>query len=195
MRKLVFIADDDSGQRVTKIATVDDHRRKLVLIQPYESSLYESGLRAPGVPGYVYVFAHASAESIQRITKAKVLADLIRRTNFWNNKPVLIDACNAGAFGEWHRQQAGERVGNLRHGAHHADLELPEGRLRRRSRGLQLAARNSGEVVHSGLLAAGHLADLGAGWGDDRRGPDLAPRHGKARECTGSSGDSAERQG
>ena len=97
MRKLVFIADDDSGQRVTKIATVDVHRRKLVLIQPYESSLYESGLRAPGVPGYVYVFAHASAESIQRITKAKVLADLIRRTNFWNNKPVLIDACNAGA--------------------------------------------------------------------------------------------------
>ncbi len=82
---------------MAKIATVDDHRQELILIQPYESSLYESGLRAPGVPGWVYVFAHASAESIQRVTKVTVLANLIRRTNFWNNKPVLIDACNAGA--------------------------------------------------------------------------------------------------
>ena len=97
LRKLVFMANDDAGQGVKKIATVDDHRRKLILIQPYESSLYESGLRAPEVPGYVCIFAHASAESIQRVKDQKVLADLIRRTNFWNKKPVLIDACNAGA--------------------------------------------------------------------------------------------------
>ena len=74
MRKLVFMASDDRGQGVAKIATVDDHRQELILIQPYESSLYESGLRAPGVPGWVYVFAHASAEPIQRVTKVTVLA-------------------------------------------------------------------------------------------------------------------------
>lgn len=97
MRKLMFIANDESGQAVKKIATVDDHRQKLILIQPYESSLYESGLREPGVPGYLYIFAHASANAIQRVRDANVLADLIKRTNFWNKKPVLVDACNAGA--------------------------------------------------------------------------------------------------
>lgn len=97
MRKLAFVSRDDSNGWVKKIATVDDLRQKLILIQPRETSLYESGLREPGVPGYLYIFAHASPNAIQRVSDATELARLIRRTNFWNGKPVLIDACNAGA--------------------------------------------------------------------------------------------------
>jgi hypothetical protein len=97
MRKLIFTARDDANGLVNKIATVDEHRRKIILIQPRETSLYESGLREPGVPGYVYIFAHASPNALQRVSDEKELARLIRLTNFWNGKPLLVDACNAGA--------------------------------------------------------------------------------------------------
>lgn len=98
-RKLVFTSVDKAGQRVRRIATIDGLCRKIILIQPYEKSLYESGIREKGVPGYLYLFAHASARSIQGISIAEIgeLASLIARSHIWNKEPVLIDACNAGA--------------------------------------------------------------------------------------------------
>ncbi|WP_210599590.1 hypothetical protein, partial [Staphylococcus aureus] len=88
---------DNSQQLVEKIATVDAVRKKIILIQPGEKSLYVSGLREPGVPGYLYLFAHANAYSLQGVTKVFELADVIRRSGIWSRQPVLIDACNAGA--------------------------------------------------------------------------------------------------
>jgi len=95
--KLVFTGLDNSQQLVEKIATVDAVRKKIILIQPGEKSLYVSGLREPGVPGYLYLFAHANAYSLQGVTKVFELADVIRRSGIWSRQPVLIDACNAGA--------------------------------------------------------------------------------------------------
>jgi hypothetical protein len=98
-RKLVFKSVDKTGQKVRRIATIDGHCRKIILIQPYEASLYESGIREKGVPGYLYIFAHAAARSIQGISIAEIgeLTGLIVRSHIWNGEPVLIDACNAGA--------------------------------------------------------------------------------------------------
>ncbi|MEZ4179878.1 hypothetical protein QUR65_24275, partial [Salmonella enterica] len=74
--KLVFTGLDNSQQLVEKIATVDAVRKKIILIQPGEKSLYVSGLREPGVPGYLYLFAHANAYSLQGVTKVFELADV-----------------------------------------------------------------------------------------------------------------------
>ena len=99
LRKLVFRALDKSNQEVKKIATIDPHRRKIILIQPSETSLYESALREKGISGYLYIVAHASPTSIQGISISAIsrLAALIGRSHIWNGEPILIDACNAGA--------------------------------------------------------------------------------------------------
>lgn len=98
-RKLVFRSVDKTGQPVRRLATIEALCRKIILIQPYETSLYESGIREKGVPGYLNIFAHATARSIQGISMAEIdeLKRLIVRSHIWSGEPVLIDACNAGA--------------------------------------------------------------------------------------------------
>ncbi|GKS83761.1 hypothetical protein AVMA1855_06435 [Acidovorax sp. SUPP1855] len=97
MIKQVFEGLDASQKRVRKIATIDPIRKKIILIQPGDKVLYQSGLREKGVAGYVYVFAHATAKSIQGMIHGMEVADTIRRSGLWHGEPVLIDACNAGA--------------------------------------------------------------------------------------------------
>jgi len=97
MIKQVFEGLDASQKMVRKIATIDPIRKKIILIQPGEKVLYQSGLREKGVPGYLYVFAHATATTLQGMNRAERVAALIRSSGVWNTKPVLIDACNAGA--------------------------------------------------------------------------------------------------
>lgn len=70
MIKQVFEGLDASQKRVRKIATIDPIRKKIILIQPGDKVLYQSGLREKGVAGYVYVFAHATAKSIQGMIHA-----------------------------------------------------------------------------------------------------------------------------
>ncbi|AVS73439.1 hypothetical protein [Paracidovorax cattleyae] len=95
--KLVFQSLDASKTIVKKIATVDRVRRKIILIQPSDKALYLSGLRERGVPGYVYIFAHARSNSLQGVTRQGIIVDLIHRSGIWHGQPIMIDACNAGA--------------------------------------------------------------------------------------------------
>ncbi len=95
--KLVFKGLDNSQKLVEKIATVDPVRKKIILIQPGEKALYVSGLREQGVPGYLYLFAHANAHRLQGITNIGELTRVIRDSGIWHREPILIDACNAGA--------------------------------------------------------------------------------------------------
>lgn len=98
LKKIVFEGLDDKKKMVKKIATIDDLKKKIILIQPSEKSLYLSGLREKGVPEYLYIFAHAGPDRIQGVTKGMSLADLIRKSGIWKGEPVLVDACNAGAM-------------------------------------------------------------------------------------------------
>ncbi|SFD69908.1 hypothetical protein [Paracidovorax konjaci] len=95
--KLVFKGLDNSQKLVQKIATIDPVRKKIILIQPREKALYVSGLRERGVPGYLYLFAHASATSLQGATHIGEIVSVIHRSGIWRRQPILIDACNAGA--------------------------------------------------------------------------------------------------
>ncbi|MDA8456762.1 hypothetical protein M4R22_18535 [Acidovorax sp. GBBC 3334] len=96
--KLVFEGLDNSLTLVKKIATVDPVRKKIILIQPREKALYVSGLRERGVPGYIYLFAHASTNSLQGVTRIGEITRVIRDSGIWQRQPILIDACNAGAL-------------------------------------------------------------------------------------------------
>ncbi|SFD34629.1 hypothetical protein [Paracidovorax konjaci] len=95
--KLVFEGLNNAQKLVQKIATVDPVRKKIILIQPGEKTLYVSGLRERGVPGYLYLFAHASAISLQGVRNIGTITDVIHRSGLWQRQPILIDACNAGA--------------------------------------------------------------------------------------------------
>ena len=59
--------------------------------------MYASGIGEAGVPGYIYLMAHASESSIQGIVHGALVADVVRASGIWNGQPILIDACNAGA--------------------------------------------------------------------------------------------------
>ncbi|MDA8523012.1 hypothetical protein [Acidovorax sp. NCPPB 4044] len=95
--KLVFEGLDDAKKLVQKIATIDPVRKKIILIQPRDKALYLSGLRERGVPGYLYLFAHANAQRLQGMTNIGEIVRVIRLSGIWQRQPVLIDACNAGA--------------------------------------------------------------------------------------------------
>jgi len=95
--KLVFEGLNNSQKLVKKIATVDPVRKKIILIQPGEKALYASGLREQGVNGYLYVFAHANAYSLQGVTRIPEIMRVIHLSGIWQGQPILIDACNAGA--------------------------------------------------------------------------------------------------
>lgn len=95
--KLVFKGLDNSQKLVQKIATVDPMRKKIILMQPREKALYASGLREQGINGYLYLFAHASAISLQGATDILEITGVIHKSGIWHGQPILIDACNAGA--------------------------------------------------------------------------------------------------
>ncbi|MDA8444565.1 hypothetical protein [Paracidovorax valerianellae] len=95
--KLVFEGLDNSQKLVKKIATIDPVRKKIILMQPREKALYASGLREQGVNGYLYLFAHASATSLQGVTNIREIVRVISLSGLWHGEPILIDACNAGA--------------------------------------------------------------------------------------------------
>ncbi|GKS93643.1 hypothetical protein [Acidovorax sp. SUPP2825] len=95
--KLVFKGFDNSQKLVEKIATIDPVRKKIILMQPREKALYASGLREQGVNGYLYLFAHASAISLQGVTNIGEIVRVINLSGLWHREPILIDACNAGA--------------------------------------------------------------------------------------------------
>jgi hypothetical protein len=97
LRKMVFQGLNNTGAMVKKIATIDILKAKIILIQPGEESLYASGIREDGISGYIYLFAHASPNSIQGMNNGGLIADVIRASGIWNGEPILIDACNAGA--------------------------------------------------------------------------------------------------
>ncbi len=96
LKKMVFQGLDATKKMVAKIATIDPSKKKLILIQPSEKSLYLAGLREKGVPGYLYIFAHAGPDRIQGITQGAAVAQIVRESGIWNGEPVLVDACNAG---------------------------------------------------------------------------------------------------
>jgi len=96
--KLVFKGLDKSQKLVEKIATVDPVRKKIILIQPREKALYVSGLREPGVPGYLYLFAHANATRLQGVLDIGEIVKLFHFSGIWHKQPILLDACNAGAM-------------------------------------------------------------------------------------------------
>ena len=96
LKKIVFKGLDVTKSIVTKIATIDSSKKKIILIQPSEKSLYRSGLNEKGVSGYLYIFAHATPDRIQGITEGSIVAQLVRASGIWNGEPILIDACNAG---------------------------------------------------------------------------------------------------
>lgn len=95
--KLVFEGLDGSQKMIKKIATIDPLRKKIILIQPGDKSLYLSGLREAGIPGYIYLFAHARSDRLQGVIHMTQITDVIRRSGFWHGQPILVDACNAGA--------------------------------------------------------------------------------------------------
>ncbi|GKT22397.1 hypothetical protein [Acidovorax sp. SUPP3334] len=94
--KRVFKGLNNSQKLVEKIATIDPMRKKIILIQPGEKALYASGLRERGVDGYLYLFAHGTAISLQGAKIAEITG-VIRQSGIWHGQPILIDACNAGA--------------------------------------------------------------------------------------------------
>ncbi len=96
--KLVFNGLDGSRNRVRKIATLDPVRKKIILIQPGDKALYLSGLREAGIPGYLYLFAHARPDRIQGAVDIHQIVNVVRRSGFWHGQPILVDACNAGAL-------------------------------------------------------------------------------------------------
>lgn len=96
--KLVFNGLDGSQNMVRKIATLDPVRKKIILIQPGDKALYLSGLREAGIPGYLYLFAHARPDRIQGAVNIQQIANVVRRSGFWHGQPILVDACNAGAL-------------------------------------------------------------------------------------------------
>ena len=98
LKKMTFQGLDVTKKMVTKIATIDRLKKKIILIQPSETSLYKSGLKERGVSGYLYIFAHAAPDKIQGITEGAIVAKLIRDSGIWNGEPVLVDACNAGGM-------------------------------------------------------------------------------------------------
>lgn len=100
LSKQVFEGLDADNKIVRKIATVDRRLRKIILIQPSEKSLYQSGLREKGVTGYLYLYAHASALRIQGMASGVEVAAVIRKSGIWHGEPVLVDACNAGALAD-----------------------------------------------------------------------------------------------
>ncbi|BFO53595.1 hypothetical protein [Acidovorax sacchari] len=95
--KLVFKGLDNAQKIVSKIATIDPVRKKIILIQPGEKALYASGLRERGVPGYLYLFAHANATRLQGVIDIGEIVKLFHLSGIWHRQPILIDACNAGA--------------------------------------------------------------------------------------------------
>lgn len=95
--KQTFRGRDAHFNTVTKVATIDKSRNKIILIQPAEESLYLSGLRERGVGGYLYLFAHASLASIQGMDNATEIGKVITNSGIWKGEPIIIDACRAGA--------------------------------------------------------------------------------------------------
>lgn len=98
LRTAFFEGFDAQRNLVRKVATIDDLRKKIILMQPYDRALYLSSLQEKGVPGYLYLFAHAGPSSVQGLTSGIALADVIRRCKIWKGEPLMIDACNAGAI-------------------------------------------------------------------------------------------------
>ena len=98
LKKITFQALNSAGKRITKIATIDTLKKKIILIQPSEEQLYLSGIREKGVSGYIYLYAHATSNSIQGMPFGTDIADVIQRSGVWNGEPILIDACNAGSL-------------------------------------------------------------------------------------------------
>lgn len=96
MRKQVFEAFDVTGKTVKKLATIDPVRKKIILMQPKEESLYKSGLKEKGVSGYLYLYAHANKNSIQGMKQGYQIGKVIRESGIWHGEPILIDACSAG---------------------------------------------------------------------------------------------------
>lgn len=92
--KLVFNGLDGSRNRVRKIATLDPVRKKIILIQPGDKALYLSGLREAGIPGYLYLFAHARPDRIQGAVDIHQIVNVVRRSGFWHGQPAV----GQGAF-------------------------------------------------------------------------------------------------
>lgn len=96
LKKIVFEGLDRTQKLVKKIATIDDLKKKIILIQPYEEELYLSGLRESGVAGYLYLCAHAAPDRIQGMLSGAQVAKVIRDSGIWNNEPILLEACRSG---------------------------------------------------------------------------------------------------
>ncbi|WP_367849936.1 hypothetical protein [Rhodoferax sp. WC2427] len=98
LHQLPFTALDRHQRMVSKIATIDPQRQKIILIQPRDRWLYASGLREKRLPGYLCIFAHATPHSVQGIADGAALAQLVRDSGVWHGEPILLDACHAGAI-------------------------------------------------------------------------------------------------
>lgn len=153
---------------------MDRVRRKIILIQPSDKALYLSGLRERGVPGYVYIFAHARSNSLQGVTRQDVIADLIHRSGIWHGQPIMIDACNAGAEPDGIASSLALALRTFVTGSDNDHLELRRGRLGDRSGRFREAAGRTGWTAFSGSVPSRALAYLGTGWEADCYHSDLS---------------------
>ncbi len=100
--KKSFSGRDISNQVVDKVATVDEERQRITLIQPGERDLYAAGTGGSQVDGYTVIFAHANKDSIQGVnpsntTEWNAFVNMIKTSGAWKpGQAIILDACNTG---------------------------------------------------------------------------------------------------
>ncbi|WP_394779999.1 hypothetical protein [Undibacterium sp.] len=125
-----FRALDANQKQVDKVMTIDRQRNKLILMQPSEKSLYESGLGEKGIPGYLTVFGHANKDRLQGLVSGKEVADVIRKSGLWNEDarvPIMLDACSSGAIDEGIASQLAATLGTYVTGPTTSTWNMPLG--------------------------------------------------------------------
>jgi hypothetical protein len=98
LQQIKFQTIGAENQVIDKIMTVDKKRNKIILIQPADTSLYQSALNEAGSNWYVTVIAHGTANTVQGLRNGIEVKKVIEQSGVWQSGQwIVFDACRTGA--------------------------------------------------------------------------------------------------